>query len=138
MSLFGSLFRSSSASSSSAATTNKNTGASDHSIAASDSSTINVLDAGAVQGAFGFGSGAVQDAIGFGSHALDIVAEVNQQSADALAKSFAQSAQIVSQTIAKQTLDSGERVQTIVSYLIWAVAGVGGLLLLSHMKKRGT
>lgn len=100
--------------------------------------TVSILDAGAIDGALAlagnvtdealdFGFAVNRDALDFGGKALDFVSINNANAVAALENGFDKNAQLFGQLANKVTLDSGERVQTVTQY---ALAAVGFLALM--------
>lgn len=140
MSLFGNN-SSSSSSTVNNTTNNQNVGAGDSSVIANEGSFVSVLDGGAVKGAFDFGRnaldfagdanrGALDFATTIDRGALDLVGQINSSALDHIGQSFEKSIALVSDVAAKQTIDSGARVQQVVQYVIWGVVGLGVITLI--------
>lgn len=124
-------FNKSSSSSSETFNLNQNVGADNGAIAlnASDGSVANVsinntsLDGGAIKDAFKFAgdqsSSAYAFSTGIGQDAFNLVDHINTQAINTLSKTFEQSAADISagasQLVDKVTLDSGQRVQQVVT-----------------------
>lgn len=132
------LFSSKSKSTSSVVNNAQNIGADGGSLVATDGATINVLDGGAVQGALDanrgvvseallYGGNVARDAFGFGGRAFDLVSEISNDAQRSLETGFDKSVALVSQIAAKQTLDSGERLQTVIQYFVIAVTVLGAI-----------
>lgn len=154
------LFGGDSSSSTSNFITTKNTGASGGAIAANES-TVNVLDAGAVQGSLGFAShaldvstaaasDAVKNSLGFAGstavNAFDFSSHVNDSAMatlgqtfaanlDTLQKGFATNAALTGDVLAKTTLDSGQAVQQTAQTFVYALAAVVVLFMFANRKR---
>lgn len=135
-----SLFGGDSSSSSSTQISTQNTGTSNGGVAASQGSVVNVLDAGALANAADLSkaaitkvsdtaNGAFNLADTLGSNALDLAGKVNDSALQTLQQEFSQSLNTlnqgyqqnvatVSQVLAKQTLDSGTQISSLLQQLV--------------------
>ncbi|SRR5712692_366649 len=121
-------------SSSSLSVSQKNIAGSGGSLVANEGGSIQVTDEGAIKGALDLTAKTSGIAFDFGGRSLDFAQAVNAQAINALSDSFSKNVGAISanttQLVDKVTLDSGQRVQSVVGYILLAVSAVAIFVIL--------
>lgn len=105
---------------------------------------VSILDGGAVAGSLNFArdasagaldtaAGAFDTAAGAFGGALDFASDVYARGVESLQSTFKENAQLTASVLAKQTVDSGERVEKTVKMYGWfALAAIVGVVALQR------